>query len=175
MGIAALLLSVLAFAQGGWGSLAEGFLISGKTLVRLTPLMLLAFATAGLISVLISKEMVSRWMGKEAGWKGLFLGALAGAFVPGGPYVYFPLAATFLASGAEIGTVMAFIVSKNVWTVSRLPMEVALLGPEITVIRYIVTFLFPILLGIATNVLFSRSTEKIRTQIRELHRSDESR
>lgn len=175
MGIAALLLGALAFAQGGWESLAEGFLIGGKTLIQVIPLMLPAFATAGLISVLISKEMVSRWMGEEAGWKGLFLGALAGAFVPGGPYVYFPLAATILASGAEIGTVIAFLVSKNVWTVSRLPIEVALLGPEITFIRYIVTFPFPILLGMATNVLFPRFTEKIRAQIRELHRSDEAK
>ena len=174
MGIAALLLAVMAFVQAGWAGLAEGFVLGGKMLVLTIPLLVLAFATAGLISVLTSKETVSRWMGREAGWKGIFLGALAGAIVPGGPYIYFPLAATFLVSGAEIGTVISFIVSKNLWTISRLPMEVALLGPEITFIRYIITFVFPILLGVAANALFSRFTEKIRDGIRELQHSDKA-
>jgi len=174
MGIAALLLASLAVVQGGWVLLLKGIILSGKILLQVVPLLLLAFATAGLISVMISKETVSRWLGREAGWKGLFLGALAGALVPGGPYVFFPLAATFLVSGAEIGTVISFVAAKCLWTLSRLPMEVALLGPEITFIRYIVTFAFPIVLGMAANWIFSGFTEKIRNGIRELQRSDEA-
>ena len=99
------------------------------------------------------------------------MAGLAGAAIPGGPFVYFPIAATFLVSGAEIGTVICFIVAKNLWTVSRLPMEVALLGAEITFIRYTVTFVFPIILGIFANILFSGYTEDIRNKIQELQHS----
>lgn len=168
MAIIALILGFLAFGQGGWERLGEGFLVGGKMLINVLPLLLLAFTTAGLISVLISKETVSHWLGREAGWKGLVLGALAGALVPGGPYVFYPLIATFLVSGAEIGVVISFLAAKNLWTVSRLPLEVALIGPELTFIRYIVTFGCPILFGILANALYSRFTEKIRSGVKGL-------
>jgi len=171
MGLAALLLAILAVLRGGWELVVEGLLLSGEMLLQVVPLLLLAFITAGLISVVISKDAVSRWLGREAGWKGLLLGALAGALVPGGPYVFFPLAATFLVSGAEIGTVVAFVTAKNLWTVSRLPIEVALIGPEITFIRYVITFIFPIVLGLLANLFFSGMTEKIRESINQLQKS----
>ena len=136
--------------------------------VSVLPLLVVAMLVAGLIPVLIKKDTVTRWLGREAGLKGLFLGGLAGALVPGGPYVYFPLAATLMLSGAEIGTVIAFVTAKNLWTLSRLPMEVALLGPRITVIRYVVTFIFPVLLGLWANVLYSRLSSWVREGIKDL-------
>lgn len=174
MGVAALVLGIMALIQGGWEGLAGGLLLSGKMLIQVAPLLLLAFATAGLISVLVSKETVSRWLGREAGFKGLLLGGLAGALVPGGPYVFFPLTATFLVSGAEIGTAVTFVTAKNLWTLSRLPIEVALMGPQITFIRYIITFIFPIVLGLVANIFFSKFTEKIRIGIKELQKSEDT-
>ena len=170
MGSAAILLGLLALNQGGWERVVQGLFMSGKTFLQITPILIVAFALSGLISVLISKKAVSHWLGREAGFKGLILGALAGALVPGGPYVFYPIAATFLASGAEIGTVICFLAAKTLWSLSRLPLEVALLGAGITVIRYIVTFIFPILLGLGANLLFSGFTEKIRARIQELQR-----
>jgi uncharacterized protein len=175
MAIAALLLGALAVLQGGWERLFQGLSISAKTFLSVGPLIFFAFAASGLISVLISKEAVSRWLGREAGIKGLFLGAVAGALVPGGPYIFYPIAATFLVSGAEIGTVISFITAKNLWTLSRLPLEVALIGAEVTFIRYLVTFVFPILVGMAANFFFSGFTEKIRKSIEELQNSGGNR
>ncbi|MBW1801497.1 MAG: hypothetical protein JRJ85_12310 [Deltaproteobacteria bacterium] len=102
MGIAALLLAVLAYKQGGWPRLGHGCLIGGEMLIQLLPLIILALITSGLISVMISEKAVSRWRGRESGWKGLFWGAMTGAIMPGGPYVYFPLSATFLRFTVKI-------------------------------------------------------------------------
>ena len=168
MGVVALGLVALAYAGGGAERVAAGLEIGGIMLARVFLLLLLAFSTAGLVSVLVSEEQVRRWLGKEAGWRGVLLGGLAGALMPGGPYAYFPLAATFLVSGAEIGSVMSFVIAKNLWTLSRLPLEVALIGPRITFVRYGVTLAFPLLLGLVTNMLFSRTTEKVRESIRRL-------
>jgi len=172
MGAAALILIISAWFQGGWALVNEGFQVSGKMLFQVIPLLLLAFTTAGLISVLVSEETVSRWLGQGSGWKGITLGALAGALIPGGPYVFFPLAATFLISGARIGTVVSFVTAKNLWTVTRIPLEVALIGPKITLVRYVVTFVFPIILGIIANLLLSGYTEKILTGIKKLQKLD---
>ena len=175
MAAAVVLFAILAVLRGGWGTLARGLVLGASTAVQIAPLLVAAFAVAGLISVLISEEQVSRWLGRESGFKGILLAALAGALVPGGPYVYFPLAATFLMAGAEIGTVVAFVTAKNLWTLSRLPLEMALLTPEITAIRYAVTFIFPPLLGLWANVLFAKQTPPIRQGIRALQHTDDTK
>lgn len=168
MGLASGLLAVVAFLQGGWPLLAQGLLIGAQTALQVAPLLGAAFAMAGLVSVLISPESIKPWLGRGSGLRGILLAAVAGALVPGGPYVYFPLAATFLCAGAEIGTAIAFVTAKNLWTLSRLSMEMALLGPKITLVRYLTTFIFPIILGLAANRLFSRQTEHIRQGIQAL-------
>ncbi|ACV67577.1 permease [Desulfohalobium retbaense] len=174
MAVAVVVFAALALSRGGWPLLMHGLVLGGTMAVQVLPLLIAAFAVAGLITVLISQDQVSRWLGRESGLKGILLAALAGALVPGGPYVYFPLAATFLLAGAELGTVVAFVTAKNLWTLSRLPMEMALLNPEITLIRYAVTFVFPPLLGVLANALFAKRTPAIRDGIRQLQHAGDS-
>jgi uncharacterized membrane protein YraQ (UPF0718 family) len=167
-------LTGLAYLRGGLDLVVEGLQRSGLTLVKVVPLLAAAFLLAGLIQVMISHDFIQRWLGTGSGLKGLLLGAAAGALVPGGPYITYPIAASFFIGGAEIGTVMAFIAAKTVWTLSRLPMEVALLGPHITLVRYAVTLVVPVVVGLLANLLLSGSAEKVRDQVRELTGGDRS-
>lgn len=168
LAIIAFLLAGLACYRGGWALVLNGLKGGGLMLVEVTPLLLIAFLMTGLIQVMVSKEFIKKWLGNEAGIKAILLGALAGSLIPGGPYVSYPIAASFFIGGAEIGTVMSFLAAKNVWSFSRLPMEFALLGTKITVVRYAITFLFPVVVGVLGNLLFSGSAEKIRTQMTSL-------
>lgn len=165
MAVAVIILAWITVSRSGFPLLLQGLSLGGIMALKVLPLLGLAVLVAGFIPLVIKKEIVSKWLGKGSGLKGLFLGGLAGALVPGGPYVYFPLAATLMLSGAEVGTAIAFVTAKNLWTLSRLPMEVALIGPEITAIRYLVTLVFPILLGLGANVFFSRATPWITEAI----------
>ncbi|KUO51947.1 MAG: hypothetical protein APF76_06850 [Desulfitibacter sp. BRH_c19] len=83
-------------------------------ILEVLPLIITAFLLAGMIQVLITKETINKWLGKDAGIKDIFLGAIAGALMPGGPYAFYPIAASFLISGAEIGTVLAFVVLRKI-------------------------------------------------------------
>ena len=168
LAIITLLLAGLDYYRGGTDLILKGLQGGGLMLLEVVPLLLVAFLMTGLIQVMISKEFIKKWLGDEAGIKAILLGALAGALIPGGPYVSYPIAASFFIGGAEIGTVMSFLAAKNVWTFTRLPMEFALLGTKITVVRYIITVLFPILVGVLGNLLFSGSAEKIRIQMKSL-------
>jgi len=170
MAIAALALSVLAFSRGGMPLVLTGLKTGGLILAEITPLLAVAFLLASLLQVMVSRKFIERWLGQGAGIKALLLGAVAGALVPGGPYVSYPIAASFFIGGAEIGTVMAFLAAKNVWTLTRLPMEVALLGVRITALRYVVTLLIPLIVGLLANVIFSGSAERVREQVRALQR-----
>jgi uncharacterized membrane protein YraQ (UPF0718 family) len=157
-----LTLAGLAWRRGGAELTLAGLLQGGQTLLSVVPLLLAAFLIAGLIQTLVSREVVTRWLGAGSGWRGLGLACLGGALIPGGPYVYYPIAAALMKSGAGLGVLVAFVTAKNLWSLSRLPMEFALLGPRLTIIRFAATLLLPPLLGFLAEFLFGRQMERIR-------------
>lgn len=121
--------------------------------VEILPLLILAFIVAGMIQVLMPRELLSRWIGAESGMKGIFIGTIAGALTPGGPYVSLPIVAGFLRSGASVGTMVAFLTGWSLWAVSRLPMEVGILGWKFTFIRLISVLVFPPIAGLIAQTL----------------------
>ncbi len=165
LAIVALVLGFLARRSGGPSLALAGIKSGGGILLSVIPLLIAAFLTAGLIQSLVSREMVTRWLGSESGWKGLALACLGGALIPGGPYVYYPIAGALLQTGAGLGVLVAFVIAKNLWSISRIPMELALLGPELTFVRYGITFIIPPLMGFLAETLFGRYLERIRMAV----------
>lgn len=161
----ALALAGLAWQRGGLDLALAGLVQGGRTLLSVVPLLIAAFLIAGLIQTLVTQEMVARWLGTRAGWRGIALACLGGALMPGGPYVYYPIAAALLKAGASLGVLVAFVTAKNLWSVTRLPLEFALLGPRLTVARLVVTLILPPLLGFVAEVLFGRRVERIREAV----------
>lgn len=162
----ALGLAVLAWRQGGPTLAGEGIRLGLQTLLQVVPLLLAAFLIAGLTQTLVTQEFVDRWLGAQAGWRGILLACLAGALMPGGPYVYYPIAGALLQAGASLGVLVAFITAKNLWSVSRLPMEFALLGPQLTLTRFLLTLPLPPLLGFLAEWLAGRFIARIREAVR---------
>jgi uncharacterized membrane protein YraQ (UPF0718 family) len=162
LALVALGLAGLAWWRGGPELALDGLAQGGKTLLSVVPLLLAAFLIAGLIQSLITKEVVTRWLGAQAGWRGIALACLGGALIPGGPYVYYPIAAALLQAGAGLGVLVTFVTAKNIWSLSRLPLEFALLGPRLTIIRLIVTLIMPPLVGFLAEIFFGWGVERIR-------------
>ena len=92
--------------------------------------------------------------GPESGLRGILVGSVAEGLCPGGFFVSLPMAAGLLHSGASIGTMVAFMTGWSIWAVSRLPMEVGILGWQFTLIRLVSTALFPLLAGLIAEVIF---------------------
>ena len=157
-------LGVLLVMDGGMPKLIQGFSVSAHTFINTAPLLVAAFLVAGFTQVLVTKEFVTRWLGKESGWKGIMLASFAGALIPGGPYVYYPIAAVIMKNGAGMGVLIAFVTAKNLWSISRLPYEVALIGGQVTLYRFLLTLIFPPLLGWVSELLFGGFMEKIRSE-----------
>ncbi|MGI6575210.1 MAG: hypothetical protein ACOX3A_05090 [bacterium] len=137
------LMAGFAYFQGGWELVALGAQKGFDTLMSVAILVIAAYMVAGLVGVLVSGATIRSYLGQEAGWRGLATAVAVGAITPGGPYVYYPIARSISNAGVGAGTVFAYLVGKTVWDLSRIPMELALLGPRITIIRWVVTFLFP--------------------------------
>jgi uncharacterized membrane protein YraQ (UPF0718 family) len=128
----------------------------GKTMLEVLPLLTFAFAIVGIAQVAAPKELVARWLGGESGHRGIWLGCVAGAICPGGPYVAFPLVASIYRAGAGVGAIVAFVTAWSLWAIARLPMEVGLLGPKLTLMRVASTLVFPPIAGYIAQALFGR-------------------
>ena len=144
--VAAVLLAV-AFWRGRDLPLA-GLLAAGRSLWRNLPVLLLGFVMAGLAQVLIPRDLITRWLGARSGFKGILIGCVAGGLVPGAPYATFPLVATLYQAGASLGVVVGFVSAWALWSVSRLPLEIALIDSRPALVRYAVTFVVPPLAGL---------------------------
>lgn len=158
----ALALAALAWRQGGPELALAGLRSGAGILISVTPLLVAAFAVAGLTQAVISRPTIERWLGAGSGWRGILLACLGGALIPGGPYVYYPIAGALLQSGAGIGVLVAYVTAKNLWSVTRLPLEFALLGPDLTLIRFALTLAVPPALGFLAQALFGWTLEPIR-------------
>jgi uncharacterized membrane protein YraQ (UPF0718 family) len=126
-----------------------------KMTVEVLPLLVFAFIVAGMVQVLLPRELLSKWVGAESGMRGILIGTVAGGFAPGGPYISLPIAAGLLRAGASLGTMVAFITGWSLWGVNRLPMEIGIMGWKFTLIRLASTFFFPPIAGLIAQTLFA--------------------
>lgn len=153
MGILAVILVWIGYNRGG-GEHIIGLKSAWTMTWQVLPLLLFAFIVAGMVQVLIPRELLAKWIGAESGFRGIMIGAIAGGLAPGGPYVSLPIVAGLLKSGAGIGTMVAFLTGWSLWAVGRLPMEVGILGWQFTLIRLGSVLVFPPLAGIVAHLLF---------------------
>ncbi|MCG2775270.1 MAG: permease [Desulfobacterales bacterium] len=153
MGALAIILLFIGYSKGE-GQHIMGIKSSLNMTVEILPLLVFAFIIAGMIQVLLPHETIAKWVGADSGMRGIIIGSVAGGLCPGGPFVSLPIAAGLLRSGAGIGTMVAFLTGWSIWAVSRLPMEVGVLGWRFTLIRLVSTAFFPILAGIIALVFF---------------------
>ena len=142
-----------ALWKGGPSLAGRGLTVGLKQLLRVVPMVTAAFLAAGLMKRLITTELINHWLGHKAGWRGLFIGWLAGSLIPGGPYVYYPIALSLLQSGIGMGPLMAFGLGKQLSSLERLLVEFPLLGPRLTMVRFGLTCFFPLLLAVVASLI----------------------
>ncbi len=153
MGVLAVVLLFVGYHKGQ-GQHVAGMKSALNMIVQILPLLVFAFIVAGMVQVLLPRELLARWVGAESGIRGILIGTVAGGLSPGGPYVNLPIAAGLIRSGASVGTMVAFLTGWSLWAVSRLPMEVGILGWKFTAIRLASTFFFPPIAGLLAQMFF---------------------
>src|SRR4029453_3362138 len=97
----------------------------------------LGFLLAGLIEVLIPQATLVRWLGGDHPGRGILVGWAAGLVLPGGPYVFFPVAANLFRNGAAAGPIIALLTAKTlVSPIRTLTYEGPLLGWPLSAARF---------------------------------------
>ena len=153
MGVLAVTLVFLSYQKGVH---IQGLKTSGNMLLQIIPLLIFAFLIAGMVQSLIPREIISKWVGAESGFRGLLIGTAMGSIAPGGPFVSMPIAAGLLRTGANIGTMVAFLTAWSLIAFSRIPLELGIMGWRFVLIRLACVFFFPPVAGWIANTFFSR-------------------
>lgn len=145
----------VAWRSGGPERVGQA-LSSGTTLfVGVLPNLVLGFALAGFLQVLLPGDFISRLMGQESGARGLLIGTVAGMLTPGGPFTHFPILASFLAKGAGVGPVCAYIAAWALIGLNRfIVWELPILGPRVGLARFAASLCFPPVIGWISHHLY---------------------
>lgn len=155
MGVLLLALAGVALARGH-GAFAKGMSAGWKMFLSTFPILVMSFAIAGLVQVLVPRDFIIKWLGAGTGFRGILVGSFAGALTPGAPYFSFPIVAALYKQGASVGAVVAFVAAWSVWQLTRLPLEAGLVGPKLALVRFLSTLVVPPLAGLFAQAVFGR-------------------
>jgi uncharacterized membrane protein YraQ (UPF0718 family) len=144
----------LAMRRGGAPAAKRALRDTGDSMARVLPIMLVAIPMASFLSQLIPPQLAAHWLGPESGLAGVLLATAVGGFIPGGPFVSFPLVLTFIKAGAGAPQMVALITAWAVLGVHRvLTWELPILGGRFVLIRLISGGAMPILAGLLAEAL----------------------
>lgn len=126
-------------------------------LIGIVPALVFGFWIAGMITVIMPTELLTRLLGEESGFNGLLIATVGGMLTPGGPFVQFPIVNALLQQGAAVAPVVTYLSAWALMGINRfLVYEVPLLGWKLAVTRILASLAFPALIGLLTKVIWSR-------------------
>lgn len=153
--IAVVVLMLILFFIGGSHLVLDSLNRAWQTAMRAFLLILIAFIVIGQLQVLISSDMIKKWLDRYSGNKSIIISSLAGGLFPGGPYIFYPFLAGFKGKGIPFYLIFSFVSGKQSYDVTRLPLEVSLTTPGLAILRNIITFPFPIIMGFIARRYFA--------------------
>ncbi|MCS7233545.1 MAG: permease [Synergistetes bacterium] len=124
----------------------SGLIYAVKTYIELFPMVLSVAFLAGLISELLTSDLVKKIVGKESGFKGMLIGATFGALMVGPAYVFYPLFRDLIDKGASLRVIAATI---GAWAIrlQAVPLAVAILGFKFILFFNLLIFVYALVSG----------------------------
>ena len=128
--------------------------VSWEFFVEMISILPAVMILMGIFAVFVPKDLVVRYLGKEAGVKGIALAMIMGALPTGPLYIAFPIASTLLKKGARVSNVIVFL---SAWSCIKIPQELVeleFLGFRFMVTRLILTAIFVVIMGFVIEKTF---------------------
>ncbi|MDP2620549.1 MAG: permease [Hyphomicrobiales bacterium] len=151
----ALACGVIAYRRSD-DSFRRGLKIAWRYALVVGPRIVLAMLLAGILVALIPNEVIARWLGDEAGFRGILLASLVGGIIPGGPILSFPIALALFKAGVGVPQLVAFLSGWSVFAMHRVIIyEIPLLGWQFTAVRLLVSLALPPISGILAGLLMT--------------------
>jgi len=126
----------------------QALTVALKSFFRILPIVLIIIIFIGLLLGFVPQNQISKIVGEQAGFSGVLVVALLGAFLHIPSLISFPLAASLLKSGASITSIAVFITTLTMIGVVTLPLEIRELGKKMAFLRNGISFIIAIIIGI---------------------------
>lgn len=160
MSATVLLLWAAAALGSAWAlqrdpAILRGALAHTRTsLLTVAPIIAIALPTAGFLGELVPERLAATLFGPGSGVPGHLAATAAGALIPGGPFVSFPVVLALWSSGAGAAQMVTLISAWSVLGVNRLILwEGPLMGWRFVALRLAATAWLPPLSGLAAEVI----------------------
>ena len=121
-------------------------------LLEMSPFLLFGFIVSGFLSVLLTVEIVSKYLGGNK-FKGIFLGSLFGVPLPLCSCGVIPVFSYLRKHGASRAATTSFLISTPQTGVDSILVTYGLLGPVFAIFRPIIAFLSGIIGGFFVAIL----------------------
>jgi len=119
------------------------------TLMMVMPMLLSVIGLMGLFETLVTPEMIqSVFQGSVL--SDTLIGTGVGAISVGQPFLSYAIGGELLDEGVSLYAVTAFILSFVTLGLIQLPLEWSLFGTRFTLLRNILSFIFALLISLAT-------------------------
>lgn len=159
MGTTAIIINVLALGCLAFalvkdrGRTKQSVGVAVKSFIRILPTVLIIIIAIGLLLAFVPPDLISRFIGEQAGFGGLLAIAALGAVLYIPAIISFPLAGSLLQSGAGVASVAAFITTLTIVGMVTLPLEVKELGKKIAFLRNGLSFIVAIAIALIMGVI----------------------
>lgn len=124
-----------------------------KSFENILPQFLAILIIIGITLAVLSPQTISKLIGEQSGWLGMFMAAIIGSvtLVPG--FVAFPLAAALIESGAGLMQIAVFISTLMMVGIVTIPLEIKYFGKKAAFIRNSLAFAFSFVVAIVIGVV----------------------
>jgi len=130
----------------------KSLLIALKTLGKIAPSILSVILLIGLMYGLFS-DKIALFFGQENGVIGFVTIALFGSVIHMPSLLAFPLAGSFLAEGASVSSVAAFITTLTMIGIVTLPLEIKTMGKKFAIYRNLFSFGIALIIAVLMGVI----------------------
>jgi len=160
-------LLLLAIALYAWGFAVTpdrartALEVSGRSFASVLLLVIAVMGLVGVIQVWISRELVSRLLGREAGIRALLVAAACGTVLIGPAYILFPLLMSIRLQGARWAVIVTVLAAYAV-KIPMIPRESQFLGWGFSLSRSLLTILFAIPIGLFVEAVMERPKHTLR-------------
>jgi uncharacterized membrane protein YraQ (UPF0718 family) len=131
----------------------------GSLLLSVSILILAVMGLVGLVQVWISRDVVTRLLGRDSGPRALLLAAACGTLLIGPPYIIFPLLMTVRQMGAR-WAVVTIVLAAYAVKLPMIPLEVGFLGWPFSLGRSLLTLMFAIPTGLLVEKLMNDEDDR---------------
>lgn len=141
---------------------------------ELTVLFIAISTLVALMLTYISRDRLASWLTRR-GLGGNILGALAGSLTPFCACSTVPMTLGMLQAGAPFGSVMSFVIASPLLNPIIIVMLVTLMGWNVAVVYFIITFVGAVLFGAALQWMgFSSQVKSVRIKTESSSEYDDS-